>query len=301
MFRRNLNRAVLHLRIETVSPLIIRAGDSGLDPVAPDLACVRTRVSGRDATVYIPGASLKGVLRSAAEAAVRGRTWSSVDGACDLFSPRTCGRSRRVTDEPSDAIHKSHCLACRLFGSTSIRGRAAVRDLYPWDPGASDEQQRESMRSANLTETRHGVAINRFSGSVEHGPFESEIVPMGSRFWGEIALVNYQAWQLGLLAESFRELNDGFAQLGSTKSRGFGRVVVSVERIVHEQTRSRRIPAGVGLLATESDRAAYGLLSDTELPETQVEDRGLFLRATVEAPQTEAWLAAGIDALGALA
>ena len=42
MFRKSYNRAVIGIRIETVTPLLIRAGDAGLDPSSADLVSVRT-------------------------------------------------------------------------------------------------------------------------------------------------------------------------------------------------------------------------------------------------------------------
>lgn len=33
MFRKSYNRAVLRLRLKTQTPLLIRAGDAGLDPI----------------------------------------------------------------------------------------------------------------------------------------------------------------------------------------------------------------------------------------------------------------------------
>src|SRR5262249_12407642 len=73
MYRRSYNRAVLRVRITTVTPLRIGAGDVGLDPSATDLTCVRTRHAAHGTTVYIPGSSFKGVVRATAEAAIRGQ------------------------------------------------------------------------------------------------------------------------------------------------------------------------------------------------------------------------------------
>lgn len=298
MFRQNLNRARLSFRIQTVTPLLIKAGDAGLAPGVPDLSCVRTRVAGADATVYIPGSSLKGVVRSTVEALLRERTFRSlggdVAGACDPLGRGSCGQKldpKRRDGLEGPETHRSHCLACRTFGSTAMKGRAAFRDFYPWATEPDSAQGRESTRQANRTETRNGVSINRISGAVENGPFEQEVVPVGASFWGEVALSNFQIWQLGLLALAFDELNDGFAQLGSTKSRGFGAVRVAVESILFHQAAGRPALAGVGaLLQDRRILSAYGLFSDRSL-DVKLEEDGLTSKAVLDAQGAQAALA----------
>lgn len=307
MFKRTFNRGLFELRIETRTPLLIRAGDPGLEP-GPDLACVRTRHARLGPTVYIPGSSLKGVVRSAAEAFVRGQTLGGVEGACDPFDRETsCSaraeRTRRQSDRvETAAIHREHCLACRTFGSTSMKGRASIRDHYPIDPRQADGG--ETFTLANLTEGRHGVAINRISGAAERGAlYDMEVVPAGSVFFGDIALENYQAWQLGLVVAALDELNDGFAQLGSAKSRGLGVVAVTVTRILHEQpTRAGSAPVGVGGMVEPAEADGYGLLREGDLGSGKGDARGLSTRFEYsEAQAVGAFLEAaraGLRAIG---
>jgi hypothetical protein len=140
------------------------------------------------------------------------------------------------------------------------------------------------------------------SGGVSRGKlFDQEVVPTGVVFRGDIALENYQVWQLGLLASAIGELNDGFAQLGSSKSRGLGVVHVDVESILHEQPlRAGKRAVGVGRVFDEAHNDAYGLLPETDLPDTEGASRGLFRRFEVNEALAAEWLAAGQLALGAL-
>ena len=317
MFRKSLNRAVLRVRVDTETPLLIRASDAGLDPTASDLTPVRTEHGRHGHTVYIPGSSFKGVLRAAAEASVRGvrlgppSTLAPVQGACDdpLQRDASCGgradqgQRRQGRREPAE-IHAAHCLACRLFGSLAMRGRAAVRDLFPWDPDASSDEHTPTggnRQRANQLEQRFGVSIDRITGSVRHGPFDQEMVPAGVSFWGEIALQNYQVWQLGLLAQALDAVSFGAAQLGSSKSRGLGSARVAVEALVHEQvaTAADR-PRGVGTLLDGEEARAYGLLVEGTLPDATAERRGLAARFTVGGDAVAAWLDASRAALGGL-
>lgn len=305
MFRQTLNRAVIRIELATVSPLLIRAGDTGLDPAQADLSCVRTRHATLGSTVYVPGSSAKGVIRSTAESLIRGLTLDDVTPACDPLDHRaSCGgtwsKGANKT-RPSTDVHRGHCLACRLFGSTALRGRCAIRDLFPFTAAeATVGQPTPNFTAANRIETRNGVGIDRIAGSVRPGAlFDFEMVPAGVRFYGDIALTNVQAWQLGLLAAALRELDEGFAQLGSTKTRGLGVVKARATSLAFEQTvRGPAHPVGVGHLTTE---AAYGLLPEHKLPPLAGKSRGLTRRFTAEGDAAQTWLAATEDALAVLA
>ncbi|MCY1071206.1 RAMP superfamily CRISPR-associated protein [Nannocystis sp. RBIL2] len=307
MFKRSYNRAILRIELRTVSPLLIKAGDSGLGPTAAQLACVRTRHAdaGVETTVYIPGSSLRGVVRAAAEASLAGKTFVNhhgpVDGYRDPFDTAS-GRSIAGGPPPPTAeIHRSHPLTMRLFGSTSLKSRCSIRDLFPWSPGTARISQADTFTQANRTELRNNVAIDRVLGSVKHGPWDAELVPAGVSFWGDLALENYEVWQLGLLARAFDELNDGFAQLGSGKSRGLGVVRLTVTTLVHEQAaRAGARPHGVAHLADAETRRAYDLFSEPPdaLPIADGEPRGLHRRFTVT--DAAPWLDAGRRALAPL-
>jgi CRISPR-associated RAMP protein (TIGR02581 family) len=315
MFRRSYNRALVRIELTTATPLLIRAGDTGLSPTVANLSCVRTNHGIHGRTVYIPGSSLKGVMRQAAEATVRGRDFNGggghVRGACDpLDHKASCYGAVRNERKPKDAmsteaVYRMQCLACRTFGSLAIKGRTSVRDLFPWDDGSPEAltQTQQNRTLANQVEMRHGVAISRVTGSVQVGPFDQEVVPAGVRFWGEIALENYQLWQLGLLVQAIDELDTGFARLGSSTSRGLGEVRAAVQSIAHEQALGReQKPAGVGAIASSEEKAAYGLFPERPL---QVDDtaapRGLVDRFTVtDAQRVTRWREASLEALRGL-
>lgn len=307
MFKRSYNRAVLRLELLTVSPLLIKAGDAGLSRSAAQLACVRTRHAGAGSTVYIPGSSLRGVLRAAAEASLRGQRFKNVHGPVDGADDTDDARSSRQSGDATSTAetHRSHPLAARLFGSTRLKSRLSVRDLFPW-PGETPQERladTPSFQQANRTEVRNSVAIDRLLGSVKHGPWDAELVPAGVTFWGDLALENYEVWQLGLVARAIDELNDGFAQLGSGKSRGLGLVRVSVTRVVHEQPfHAGERPLGVSRLADPRTRQDYDLFPEPAdaLPAAVHELRGLHRRFTAEAAATAPWIDAGRRCLESL-
>lgn len=307
MFKVSYNRALLRFRLETVTPLAIRAGETGLDPSVVDLVCVRTHHVQHGLTVYVPGSSLKGVLRSTAESLLRSKELfvAGIQGACNPTDHETsCARhTMRSCGGSSALVHCKNCMACRLFGSLRMRGRCAVRDLFPFPDGVElDTGQRENLERANRVELRHGIAINRVSGAVQGAAlFEQEVVPAGVRFHGEIVLQNYQVWQLGLLFTALDDLDQGFAQLGSSKSRGLGVVSVKLLSLVHEQPMSHGDrPRPVGALVDDSTRRDYGLLPEPSLPPATGAVRGLSLRFEIAASEVEKWRAVASDALGRL-
>ena len=303
MYKVAYNRALLRYRIETVTPLLIRSGLASLESVV-DLECVRTRHAALGPSVYIPGSSFKGVVRSAAESFVRSRSYGGVDGACDPFSKSGCGSHK--SDGPTHEVHKQHCLACRLFGSLRMKGRASLRDLHPWSGSgaALSEGEQRNFDRANGVEIRHGVGIDRITGATHGGAkFEMEVVPSGVTFYGETSLENYQIWQLGLLFSAFDEVDDGFAQLGSTQSRGLGVARIHLDAIIHEQMASAGdTPKGVGALMPSGLGDDYGLLREADLPASESRTRGLLRRFEVmEAAALREWRDAAANALGGLA
>ncbi len=299
MFKASYNRAVLRLKLTTVTPLSIRAGDVGLDPSSSDLVCIRTRHAQRGRTVFVPGSGLKGVVRSSAEAMLRGADIQNA--ACDPAAHRqNCGTYEPERGEPDGAgVHKKTCLACRLFGSTAMKARCSVRDLFPFEAvsGELSEEQERNRELANKVEVRPGVLIGRIEGSVKHGPFEQEMVPAGVSFWGDVALENFQAWQLGLLVATLQELDEGFLQLGSGKSKGLGVVRAEVLSLLHEQRAGAGVPSGVGALVAREEAERYGLLAEVLFPAAQGKRHGLMDRFLVAGDSLNAWKEAGLAGL----
>jgi hypothetical protein len=112
------------------------------------------------------------------------------------------------------------CTICRVFGHTVLASHLRISDAYPT---SLDRPRDEEIEVANKTEQRDGVAIDRISGAVAHGPFQLEVVTQGT-FHTQLYLKNFQLWQVGLLAVALRDMAQGRVPLGFAKSRGLGRV-----------------------------------------------------------------------------
>lgn len=234
------------LTIKPAGPILIKAGETGgADPTRPDMEFVRTQHRGA-AEVYIPGPSLKGVVRAQAERIARSldgqtryasaqqearehygdgfvppladnpvlsdkeyREYDGSEGADMRFSSSVYfNKHKEITDTAQ--IYRLSSFVSQMFGHTSLAGRVRFADAY------GDNV---------VAEERNGVAIDRIYGSVAVGPFNYETAVAGT-FPTTIDLKNVTLAQLALLGLSLRDLAEGRVAIGFGKSRGLGRVKV---------------------------------------------------------------------------
>jgi CRISPR-associated protein Csm3 len=183
---------------------------------------------------FIPGASLKGALRSTLEALVRGaeRAADRRPGgvwACDPLieeatagAAKGCGNHKRA--ERSAVNTEDHCAVCRLFGSHVVASHARFCDAL-MNPAASGR---------NPVEIRDGVSIDRDLRRASDGrKYDFEVVAPGVALGLEIFVENPQPWLMGLLVMGFDQVNEGFTALGGFTSRGLGRVSFAWSSIAH--------------------------------------------------------------------
>jgi CRISPR-associated RAMP protein (TIGR02581 family) len=314
MHKARYNSLCLDLSLQPTGPLLIKSGQFAADPSLPDMQFVRTFRAGAGETIYIPGSSLKGVVRSFVEKALRTLDANCPPGPADDKSWRwACASFEAKKEERKDKskwncpqflnelaeerhkelqsceIYRYSCGACRTFGHTRLRGRASFTDLYP--------------ESDVKTETRYGVAISRLTHAVAQGPFEMEVVVAGS-FSGQLVLENYELWQLGLVAAAIEAMNQGLLKLGFGKNRGFGHVRLQVKQAMIDEV----VPLGQstairGLVSfvDEQARQSYRLFGPellTGLPEPQTRELGGFYERRMY--DAAGWQAISAKAIAAL-
>ncbi|MBU1747441.1 MAG: CRISPR-associated RAMP protein [Chloroflexi bacterium] len=253
MLKQLVNEAHFMLTITTTGPVLVRSGHATL--LGPDMAPVLTFRDG-DWQVYLPGSSLKGVLRSHLEKVCRtlrpdpvvcNPFWLLRDRAtneggrlvCSDYPEIFCGnkferrskpdftlqdRTWRHQDETITSVvaYRDSCPICRLFGSTEFIGRMSIDDAYLTD----------STRP-RPTETRDGVGIDRLTGGAAHGAkFDLEAVSSNVVFQTEVHLRNFETWQLGMILLATQDMADGLVRIGSGRSRGLGSVQGQVDQVV---------------------------------------------------------------------
>lgn len=317
MHKTRYNALRLTLTISPRGPILIKAGGVSANPTLPDMQFVRTGHATLGETVYIPGSSLKGVVRGFVEKSLRTvdphpdqpgpehhddwkwacATFQARDEEredktkwnCPQFLEEIKGRIGEKRELFSWEIYANSCGACRIFGHTRLRGRVSFTDLFPKDEV--------------VTETRYGVAISRLTHAVAHGPFEMEVAVSGT-FEGHLVLENYEIWQLGLLASALEAMNQGLVKVGFGKNRGFGEVEVAVtEAQVDEVVSGAEVSAlrGLGAFVSESEQESYGLFPPNSL-ETLPEPNetlglGIYTRRIYD---SEGWQAIAQKAIAAL-
>ncbi|MGC8838604.1 MAG: RAMP superfamily CRISPR-associated protein [Anaerolineae bacterium] len=291
MHKTRYNALRLTLHLSPRGPLLIKAGGVSADPALPDMQFVRTSHPQKSEIVYIPGSSLKGVVRGFVEKALRTlgdeQSWK---WACPTFPDDQSSCAKRLEKEENSAtVYKRSCGACRTFGHTRLKGRVSFTDLFPVD----------KVR----TEIRYGVAISRLSHAVAHGPFEMEVAVSGT-FEGHLVLENFEIWQLGLLALALESMDQGLIKVGFGKNRGFGEVAVSVQEAWLDEVAPGADAAvwrGLASFLDEEDRKAYGLflpekIANMPQPE-RVETAGFYLRRVYN---PKGWKRAAREAVQAL-
>ena len=189
--------------------------------------------------LFLPGSSLKGVLRSGLETALRGLGDKRLD-ACDPFEAAcTAALDRRKKAGETITINEvlsTICVVCGLFGSPYLASRVFVADL----PLAEGHDPR--------TEVRDGVGIHRDLRVAQTSPavkYDHEVVPPGTAFRLEMILENVDdSVQLALVLKALDLLATGEIRLSGLTSRGLGRVKLEGLRL--ERTDARRLLGSQG-------------------------------------------------------
>lgn len=207
MFKQLKNEAMITFEIKVDSPLVILSGEKNLlDPSIPEDQVIKQNRNGILEPV-IPGSSLKGVFRSRAE-----RLLSSMGYKID--NPFDCKSPSNQAEGTAEQCYQQSCLASKLFGSLQLKSRVSFSDGYIKD-GTEFKMG-----------IRHGVGINRITGGLQNkAKFDYEVVEDGV-FTSTITLTNFELWQLNLLLWLIKEMDEGYIKLGSSTSRGFGKVQV---------------------------------------------------------------------------
>ena len=168
-------------KLKVVTPLRISSGRASDETDAPFMR----NYAG---TIYIPGSSLRGAIRSELER-ILVSVGQSVSGlkSCILFEKDSCAEKFRqfhrslqndVNKKPEDKgksddqiiveyAREQLCDVCLLFGSTEYASKLVFEDCHPINPG------KNGIRCC----IRDGVGIDRDTGSAREGAkFDYEVV-----------------------------------------------------------------------------------------------------------------------------
>jgi len=239
-------RCIIDLTISFVGSGLIKSGTPYREEnnkLLSDMQFIRTKqVQGNGChpdLFYLPGSSLKGALRSQAERIVR--TMDSPENRAHACNPlsrnadflrdtnerpfKSC--EEKITDrlkQQNKQTHgddelKMHCPICLLFGSPYLMSALKISDAHIQAGHESAFAKRDS------------VAIDRFTGGAKKGAKFDLQTLTNVVFTAQLTLTNFATWQLGLLAFTLLDFNDGLARIGLGKTRGLGRVRFCIERL----------------------------------------------------------------------
>jgi CRISPR-associated RAMP protein (TIGR02581 family) len=188
-----------------------------------DLEAIVRKEAYHDLKLYLPGTSLRGVLRSRAEYITR-KLSPNIEGplCCDPFHKNFCGKYFTKREEDTHVrlsakeIYKRSCAVCRIFGNTAFASRIEVED-------SSDIQGERTIRDH--------IAIDRFTGGVRSGANFKDLCAENKTFTSKVRVFNFETWQLGLLAYVLRDLEKGLLAIGGGKSKGYGNCTAAVENL----------------------------------------------------------------------
>ncbi|MCP4351106.1 MAG: CRISPR-associated RAMP protein [Desulfobacterales bacterium] len=269
MLKRMINSSQIELDIIPTDPLLIKSGQATVSGV--DMSFVRTYRFGEKEEPFIPGSSLKGMIRSYAEKICRSlRDPASVclpyaepgregDGeehqaSCGL-SFEKYKRENSIPALPSTEIYRNSCPACRLFGSHGFSGRFAVSDAY----------LKDDSKKNHLFEIRDGVAIDRITGGSAPGAkYELEVLTRGE-FSTTLEIRNFERWQLGLVGLVLRDMEQGLVRVGFGKSRGLGRFNAKITRfrVAYYHQKESHL-SGLSKRCTKQENRAYGFFPEPD-------------------------------------
>lgn len=227
------------LAVTAQGALLIKGASASL-PDRPDDAFVRYPTAEFGPLAYLPGSSLKGVLRSGSEALLR----ALGQPVCDPLIQR--GKVEERCAKQTGTFRTSspwadRCPACFAYGSVKGAGVCVVEDGLPWRP--SDPEEVRAERAAEVERrsvVRTSVAINRETGAADGQKLFDYEVLVGVRFYPTIRLRNPHPWQAALIAAAIGLLDDGTLQLGSGTTRGLGRVRAIAEAATINSVRTER-------------------------------------------------------------
>lgn len=267
MLKQCINECRIRLQIQPQGAVLIKAGESVTDGL--DMSFVRTMKDGLQ-QVYLPGSSLKGVMRTYGEAMLRSFEEHAV---CNLFrslrqerrnqqrnrqfepaqGPESCsyrvGSGQQRGAKPNPRRYQESCPACKLFGSLAYGGRFNVWDAYSVDGEVGSE-------------FRDGVGIDRFSGGAFDGAkYQFEVITSGT-FNTEIVIKNFEMWQLAWVLFVLRDMSEGLVPIGMGTSRGLGKIKVAIEELTFDFFSLEPPTHLYGIGRHQQKLAEYGVLPD---------------------------------------
>lgn len=222
-FDRFVNEIIITGKLQLITPLHIGAGSQGIYDV--DNGVVKTL----DGAPYIPGSSLKGILRTFLERLGQSSVLDHTGYAkpCQFGEKSMClseYRNKSARDQLLEELNNDEekfqqflaehsCPICHLFGNQLRGAKVRVADAHV------DETWNDHY------DIRQGVGIDRDTGkAADKVLYDFEVVPAGTRFVFQVRGENLSSVEERWLVVALEALRQGRLILGGKSARGLGLV-----------------------------------------------------------------------------
>ena len=212
MYHQFKNRITLSGVLEAETALYIGAGQESFSPMAVQGSLLKNA----QGQPYIPGSSLKGVLRSFLESV---QTGNCERGQLCAKKYETKELRRKEKGDLDDAqfaakMAGDFCPACRLFGNGVMAGKLKFADA-----------QLLNTDAWMGTELRTGNAIDRDTHTTNPGAlFDTEAIPSGTQFLLRVTAENLTEEEAGIFGDLMRYFAEGGITVGGRSRAGLGMV-----------------------------------------------------------------------------
>lgn len=239
------NKYIIEGTLISESPLHIGAGNDDFIPTAVDTAVIRDENN----NPYIPGTSLKGVIRSTIERIIASGAFDEFT-ACNVLIQNDneeknenitmnhiCVGDKRINkikeehrnDKKSEKekniakqIYEEQCDVCKLFGGHGFASKIQISDARAIIPEAGKI----------YTQVRDGVAIDRDTLTQrDKAKYTFEQVAVGTEFKFQMTIDNLEKNHKELLKLILAILENGELKIGGKTSAGLGVIKLKNEKI----------------------------------------------------------------------
>jgi CRISPR-associated protein Csm3 len=227
VFDKFVNRYIVEADLKTETAIHIGASSEEFKPSVVDNQVLKD-INGKP---YIPGSSLKGVLRSFLERILsteESLKVCTVNNMC-LKNVSNAEERKKISrgkteQEFAQYIYDNICIVCKIFGGSNNGAKLMIRDA-----------KIKSDYYFNGFEIRNGVTIDRDKNTAVEGHlYEVEVVPADTVFSFKAVADNVteEEWKYILLL--LKAMEEGIIEIGGLTSRGLGEFKlenISIERI----------------------------------------------------------------------
>lgn len=227
MFNVNKNEIKISLKITPKSPLLIKASDD----VQEKGNLIQWNTTAGSKEPFIPGSTLKGMLKEVFYTIWYDHFNLEEDKFKEIPEGKYINNDKvydyedymeEVLKEKGEDIFLEKSLKIsKLFGAKNLKSRLHIDDAYFEGSGKVEKEKPKSV-----------TPIDRFTGgAVVPLQFEYTCDP----FITEVAIKNVEKNELKALLFAIRDSIDGDIRIGSSKTRGFGEIELSIKNIQYKE------------------------------------------------------------------